>query len=269
MDNILLRFEFLATESRYPVQETLALFPDGQVCLWSTAAESLEDRRRAGTFTLQLNYPRLEEAHQIAQALMALPGDLQQGDFRGAVLESVSVQGEAGIRGHLLNRSQAHPLPVELQPALALRERLLEAVRGAPLAVVELSARQASSGGKPALAFACRSLGSQAVEFLFNPSSLCAWQRGPQGWRRAWQITGELSMGLLGPMGVLVDGLYAPAELAPGAQASLLITLAERLPEADEGYWAALQGEIRLLGPGYEEESSPGTPFVVMSQVGG
>lgn len=260
-----LTYEWWSFDPRYPAQERLAVFPDGQAVLWRTKAANPAERNQAGTFALALQAERLEQARQIAQALAELPEDAQQGDFRGALQESLLAQMGDVRQGHTLNRSVLSPLPEALEPALALREALLVELRAAPLAVVELSATQIKTGRGPELSFRCGGLGSQAVEFLFSPECLSIWQRGPQGWQQVWQNSAEMTMGLLGPLGVLVDGLYSPATINPGAYGRVLLPLEAALPAPDpaESLWGRLEGAVLLCGPGHEEQLFPDTPFVL------
>ena len=82
-----------------------------------------------------------------------------------------------------------------------------------------------------------------------------------------WENESGLSMGLVGPMGVLVDGLYTPARLEPGAQAFLMLKPQVELPFPTEGeaLAAVLQGTIHLVLPDEPVESFPEAPFVLYS----
>jgi hypothetical protein len=263
MSQALLTFRTLSYDPGYRIDETLALFDDGRAALWSSAAQKLEDRHQAGTYVVSMDQSGQDEVLELSRWLVENPGDPGRGRGRGAVSENVLARFDGQEVGHSLNESYDDPLPEAYAPVKQLRARMLDAVRGSPLAVVSLNARQDVNAGRPAIYFNCQNPGKDGVVFLFDPASLGVSVRQPSGQHTVWQPGHELTMGLIGELGVLVDGLYAPAELAPGKAGRLLFPLTEALPvlEKDASYWAHLGGQIQMAGPGFESETFPSTPY--------
>jgi len=270
MSQALLTFRVLSYDPGYRIDETLSLFDDGQAVLWSTAAQQLANRHQAGTYVHSMDQNDQDEVMALSRWLVENPGDPSRGRGRGAVSENMLAWFDGQQVGHSLNDSYDDPLPEAYWPVAALRARLLDAVRESPQSVVALAPRQGVNAGHPAIFFDCQNPGQEAVAFLFDPASLAVIARQRSGQRAVWKPERELTMGMIGEMGVLVDGLFSPAELAPGRTGTLVFPLAEALPELenDAVYWANFGGQIRLTGPGFEAETFPSTRFELACQVG-
>ena len=270
VDDLMLRFTYRAADPRYPVREELLVFSDGRAALWVTAAAEPERRAQSGSYLAQLNAEELAHARALAERLLRLPEDAAHSPARGFQVEEnllVSAGGER--RGFNLNYQHGETPHEAVAEALSLRTALLAKLRAAPAAVVGLETRLAEAHGVPELVFVCTGLGTGPVTFVFDPDSLVVQGRGAGGWRVVWQQSGDMGMGLVGKMGVLVDGLYAPADLDPGTM-GVLVKVLEMAPAAtgDERLWARMEGRIRLVGPGYEESDFPDQSFVIECPLG-
>lgn len=266
MATLFMRFTSHASSPVYPVRERLDVFSDGQAVLWVTAAADAEERNRCGSFLARLDGPEMEAALALAARLAGRPADQDHTMPRGVqVEENLLVEIDGVRRGFNLNYRHDETVPEELAHVLAFREKLLSDLRAAPLAVMAFDVRQVEVFGFPELVFTCRSVGSGSVEFLFEPGSLGIRRRGADGWQPAWQHPGDMDMGLIGKLGILVDGLYAPAVLTPGETGRLVVPLEAGLETGseNEGLWARLEGRVRLVGPGYEDREFSDDAFVL------
>lgn len=244
----LLRVEIEQTRYLH-IDERLAIHADGAAWYWSLAPR-VEATGRVGTFAFQLSPADRASAERLAMELTALEPRSATGPR-----EMPQVTIRAGARTHVYVPGADVVAPLVQAYALALR--LMDEGGASPLSVLSLEIRPQPGwprAGEPAqFAFLFQASGSGPVRFMLDRRSF--WL-GADAW--TWQPVSDPAVGLMAAGGRHVDGIYAPAELAPGEMATLLF---RRLPPfAAPGpvrLGARVEGSIWLAGPGAPGEPEP------------
>lgn len=257
----------------YTVDETLGVNAAGWVFHQRAAASSTSRRDQAGSYAAELPADLNRHAADLASSLADLTPD-DTAVFRRAIQFTVTSSAAERPVTHALHRVPPEQLPGPAREALELYSALLNAVESAPFAVVQLSARLTSppargvSPERTRLMLHVHNPGTHQVNFIFQVDSFQLAARGPEGLKLLWQSGAERLTGFVNPEAQLVDGIRAPAGLAQGEGAALLIPLPIEIPESVPLQVTA-NGRIKLVVPGVKTTGEPDTEMSLLCELAG
>jgi hypothetical protein len=258
----------------HEVEETLSIYDGGSVWYWSVKAPTQSQRNRAGTFKLELKDAELAAAKNMAGDLVKLPPQ-QVTQARNAIEVIVTASWEGDEQTHVLSASPETPLPPLLSLAHKLGEDLKERAVAKPLSVVrfqwELQGGELRAGEAATAVFKAESVGVEQVSFLILPETLSLYARSEGQWEQWWQSSQPITMGFMDSKGKLLDGIFVPADIKPGATGKLyivdLMLEPPRMGSVEIG--AKVEGYIALVYPEGSPQALdagvPQTPFLLES----
>ncbi|MHB8629093.1 MAG: hypothetical protein ACYDBJ_22275 [Aggregatilineales bacterium] len=228
-----------------PVEEQLALYPDGAAWYWSLRPAPAQRQDRAGTFALGANPNRRDQARQLADQLWALAAPDIAPDRN-------NVQYRLALNYH--NQQRLFMLPLgesgleDVRDAVGqLGRALRQQAEAYPVAVINfgLKAAAPTSSG---FFLTLENTGTEPVSvFLGSGHLTLVDEKGTVRWQGT--LTNN-TMGLTDQAGTLLDGLYAPALIQPGTVAKAFIQNAQLTSTSLNGVSAVrLEGQIQLPAP--------------------
>lgn len=230
------------------VDQTLHVYPDGQVWYWASLPGADRPAGTAGTFRFDLDDETLATCRTLADSLVATP-DLGLTRVFGVIEMSVTARAGGGERTHPYGFARAEDLPQAVRDAADLAPALMNRAETAPVSVVALSIAVRPTppdGSRFTLRFVLSASGDRPVTFTLRPDSLRVERQVGGEWRELWAYGGQPVLGLVGPRGNLVDGVIVPATIAPGETASLAFVNATDSGDA-QVLRAIVEGRVAMV----------------------
>ncbi|HKD97764.1 MAG TPA: hypothetical protein VKB69_09195 [Micromonosporaceae bacterium] len=232
------------------VDQTLHVFPDGQVWYWAALPGAERPAGTAGTFRFDLDDTTLETCRVLADRLATTP-DLGLSPVWGVIEMSVTARVGEREQTHAYGFATTDELPQAVRDAGDLAPALMSRAETAPLSVVSLTVDVVPSppdGSRFALRFVLTGGGDRPVTFTVRPDSLRVERLVDGGWRELWAYGGQPVLGIVGPHGNLVDGVIVPVTLGPAESATL--TFANATDTGGEQVLRAIaEGRVALVRP--------------------
>lgn len=239
------------------LDETLAIMADGTIWLWITAAADEHGADTAGTFRGAAAGAQLEEARRLAAAL--------RGGSSGASADhpfTVALEGD-GVGRTLVPGSAGD----DEAAALALLETLTNSALRHPMSAAKASVTfttgPASGGEGGLVALMVSSIGTEPVQLRLDPEAWTVLIETPSAESR-WEPLPRPVIGLVDIRGNLLDGLLAPADIAPGVTGALTVPVGFGPGDASS-IRVRLGGTLALRGPGMDMDI-PTERFVVVTE---
>jgi hypothetical protein len=250
----------------FVVDETLAVYPDGRVWLWSLHPAHATRRDRIGTFSVDLDASEFEPLAALAAGLAGMV-PLEPRWPPDRVTMRVTVQTGGRETSHLLFPGETQ-MPDLYARALTVLDDLLGRASAHPFAAVRISWEvldpAVRQGTGATLAFVFRSIGLQPVSLLLEPPTLVLYARVDEGTQEWWRCDTPSPMGILDEEIQLLDGVTAPATIPAGTLGRLVFAGALRPPRAGRfPIIAGVEGAVALAGP--QNQDFPGARFRLLS----
>lgn len=249
----------------YTVRETLHILPDGQVWYWSCGASDSRLRNRVGTFHYAMESARLSGWLQLAEDIQNLP-PYQLNTARGVPRMTVHV-GE-----HAFAHYPGGGGPTPLQAAYGHVLQVLSRVEESPLSVIQMSIRAQQTAlpnhGSTNALFQFENIGTRPVVFMLRPETFGLMGITGTSKTFGWQNTDGNIMGLIKGMGELVDGIYTPAEMAPGEKATVAFLNVVQPAQARTALSGGVEGTIAFVRSEGQLDPFPEQPIWIAANAG-
>lgn len=246
-----------------PVEEQLALYPDGAAWYWSLRPAPTEPQDRAGTFALSAAPQRRDQARPLADQLWALAAP-------DIALDRYNVQYRLALNYH--NQQRLFMLPAgesgldDVRDTVGqLGRALRQQAEAHPVSVVKLGLKAAVSPST-GFFFTLENTGRAPSSVYLGAGQLTLMDAGGTvRWQGA--LTNN-TMGLTDTSEALLDGLYAPAVIQPGTMAKAYIQNPGLAPVSGSSV-VRLEGQIELPAPADFPLQVQATPaqFAIQSRV--
>ena len=240
------------------VDETLAVFEDGGVWLWSLKPYATRDR--AGSFAFTLDDAELAHVQDVVAEALENP-QATAAQARGAVEVVAQARGESAEGTFVLSTPDALPAP------LASLRTLVDDVRnraeGAPIAALRLAWRPAvpalRTGTAATIVFAFENVGVQPMSVLVDPEKLVVYGQGAAAWEEWWRGSRDDFVGLFDASGEMTGGPLTPGTVGAGETVNAVIANALTPPRGGRiAVGASAEGRLTLVGPDGEDEFPSG-----------
>jgi hypothetical protein len=234
------------------LDERLSITAAGAIWLWVTAAADDHRPEAVGTYRSAASAGQLADASRLADALGGA-GPEAPADHPFVVL----VEGPFGRRRLVPGNAEGDDAA-----ALALLDELTATALEEPLAVATASATLVA-GGQGGVAILVSSIGREPVQLRLDPETASVgFER--RGGDAEWEPLPRPRVGLVDVSANLLDGLIAPAVIAPGVTGALTVPVSAS-PDGVSSLALRLGGSIELRGPGWEM-GIPTERFVIRSR---
>lgn len=252
----------------YEINESLNVYEDGAVWYWSLKPAAMEKHNRVGTFQFQLPDSELMDLQALAAELAEMPAGSAEPARNTIVAYVTGVSGDKS-QPHLISEGTSPTIPAEVARAGEIGRDLMHRAESAPLAVVTMSwsvvDAPVRAGAASAVNFNFENSGLRPVfvqakpdaytlyEVHSNGGSTQLWQ-GSKGFTTGIQAADQggrpTSRPTTGPGALAGDGIYAPAEIAPGKGGRAFCRDAFLVQQAGSiSVGAAVRGSITLYYP--------------------
>lgn len=250
----------------FVVDETLAVYADGQAWLWSLYPAHAARRDRIGTFRVDLDAGELTRLAELSAGLADMV-PIEPGYPPDRVTMRVTAQAGGRETSHLLFPGDTQ-MPDLYAQALTVLDDLLGRASAHPFAAVSISWEMLDpavrQGTGATLAFVFRSIGPQPVSLLLEPPLLVLYARVDERVEEWWRCDTPSPMGILDENIQLLDGVTAPATIPAGTLGRLVFAGALRPPRAGRfPIIAGVEGTVALAGP--QNQDFPGARFRLLS----
>ncbi len=257
------------------VSESLSVYSDGSVWYWSLRAAEPAMRERAGTFSFQLRDNEFKGIREMAERLATTPST-GGSQAQGAIVYGLSASdpGSGQAQFFLLSPGADVVFPDDVMKAHRLGDELRKRAEDAPTATLRLSWSLPSGGvtvGVPAnVLFEFENKGVKPVGVVAQAGGygLIAYVGGYE--ERWLQGDDQKTMGITGPKGDILGGIYTPAQIPPGGKAGAFFSEALHASTSGNiGISAQVSGNMTLhypKGSGQEvNEQFPNAEFTIQS----
>ncbi|MEO5953589.1 MAG: hypothetical protein ABIQ44_14075 [Chloroflexia bacterium] len=267
----------------YEINESLGVYSDGSVWYWSLRPAEVRLHNRVGTFNFQLPDREFEDLLGLAAELAGTQTDNGQ-PARSTMAVNVIANAEGKTQTHLLSASStdgdnATFASTALERAYNIGQDLMRRAEDAPLAVVKLDWKPASTGVKVGQAanvnFIFENIGIEPVLLKVGLDEYALYEAQPNNVSaKIWQGAELTGTGIQGDDegmgGPPRDGTYVAATIKPGTKSTAFFQDALLFQQPGTMHvGAAVLGKINIYYPTATKPQTAATadwPFSLETQ---